>query len=331
MPAASSTAASAWSAASLPPGKRPMSKMPCRGVAKAATSPGAEKLAGIITVTPCTFGNRLSAIRSFATPFCTQKTGCPATPAARSRSSAGSGVLGLHRSKGPRRPAASRSRRDRPRRGSSRAPPRPASAAAARRSRIAASWAPAGDADDLLPRQRQRRRHRSADRSDAVDDGPHHVCPGSPRRRATLANSRPPSSAITRGALSPSVAAIAQTHLRPQRMAHRHRRMLEVARRIGPHPDPPHHRQRRAWPASVKATISSSPSTREPVVDPAPRRLGGVALPPVRAAAAASRSRRRGRTAPPSRSATARPCRRRRRRSAARPPPSRSRPPASAR
>ena len=66
-----------------------MSKTPCRGVAKAATSPGAEKLAGIITVTPCTFGNRRSAIRSFATPFCTQKTGCPATPAARSRSSAG--------------------------------------------------------------------------------------------------------------------------------------------------------------------------------------------------------------------------------------------------
>ena len=62
--------------------------MPRRGVEKAATSPGSVKLAGIITVTPCTFGKRRSAIRSFATPFWTQKTGCSATPAARSRSSA---------------------------------------------------------------------------------------------------------------------------------------------------------------------------------------------------------------------------------------------------
>jgi hypothetical protein len=40
------------------------------------------------TVTPCTLGNRRSAIRSLATPFCTQKIACPVTPAARSRSSA---------------------------------------------------------------------------------------------------------------------------------------------------------------------------------------------------------------------------------------------------
>ncbi len=48
------------------------------------------KVAGIITVTPCTFGNRLSAIRSLATAFCMQKIGCASTPAARSRSSAAS-------------------------------------------------------------------------------------------------------------------------------------------------------------------------------------------------------------------------------------------------
>ena len=39
-------------------------------------------------MTPWTFGNSRSAIRSLATPFCTQNTGCPATPAALSRCNA---------------------------------------------------------------------------------------------------------------------------------------------------------------------------------------------------------------------------------------------------
>ena len=67
-----------------------MSRMPWRGAEKTSTSPGAVKPAGIITTTPWTFGNRRSASRSFATPFCTQKIGWPSTPASRSRPSAAS-------------------------------------------------------------------------------------------------------------------------------------------------------------------------------------------------------------------------------------------------
>ena len=60
---------------------------------------------------------------------------------------------------------------------------RPASAACRPSARIASSCAPRAMPDDLLPRQRQRRRDRAADRADAVDDDPHRTLPDPTRHR----------------------------------------------------------------------------------------------------------------------------------------------------
>ena len=83
-------------------------------------------------------------------------------------------VLGLHRQQDRVVRRRSRSRPGRPTQAKrARARRRPGSGAAARPLADRVELRAAGDADDLLPGQRQRRRHRAADRADAVDDHPH--------------------------------------------------------------------------------------------------------------------------------------------------------------
>ena len=131
-------------------------------------------------VTPCTFGKRRSAKRSLATPFCTQKIGWSRDAGGAQPLERRDGVLRLHRQKdrvvGLEGELGGIGDAREPRRGA----PSPACGAAARTARIAASCAPRAIPTTWLPGKRQRRRHRAADRADAVDDDSHDDPPGFP-------------------------------------------------------------------------------------------------------------------------------------------------------
>ena len=205
----------------------------CRAAAsrRPRPRPASVKVAGIITVTPCTFGkppqrHPLVGDAVLHAEDRLLRDAGRAQPLQRRQR-----VLRLHgqQDRVVRPPVDLR--RDRPRRETAPAPPpsgRPQQQPpVADRVELRAPR----DPDDLLPRQRQRRRHRPADRPDAVDDDPHRDLPRNPAPRATLADVGRPGQASDRPRARglPRVPTDGIDHVRPQRMPLRHVRMIEVA------------------------------------------------------------------------------------------------------